>query len=53
VKVGEIIVRQRGMVYKPGDGVKMGKDHTLFSIKIGVVKFSKKLGKAVISVKEK
>lgn len=37
---GSIIVRQRGSVIRAGQNVKMGKDHTLFSVKEGVVAFS-------------
>ena len=36
---GEIIVRQRGTVFKPGDGVGIGKDDTLFAKSPGVVDF--------------
>ncbi|HMP67166.1 MAG TPA: 50S ribosomal protein L27 [Candidatus Paceibacterota bacterium] len=36
---GSIIVRQRGTRILPGKNVKMGKDHTIFSIKSGVVKY--------------
>ena len=39
VKVGEIIVRQRGTKIEAGKGVKVGKDHTLFAIADGVVSF--------------
>tara|TARA_B100000508_G_scaffold133216_1_gene122896 strand:+ start:5625 stop:5909 length:285 start_codon:yes stop_codon:yes gene_type:complete len=39
VKVGEIIVRQRGTKIEAGKGVKVGKDHTLFAIAEGVVSF--------------
>lgn len=38
--VGNIIVRQRGTKIMAGKGVKLGKDHTLFAMKDGVVKFS-------------
>lgn len=41
-KSGSIIVRQRGTVILPGKNVRVGKDHTLFSIKEGTVKFSSK-----------
>ncbi len=41
---GNIIVRQRGTKHHPGDNVGMGKDHTLFALKDGVVKFTKKRG---------
>ena len=39
---GNIIVRQRGTVHKPGENVGMGKDHTLFALVDGVVVFKKK-----------
>lgn len=41
-KPGSVIVRQRGSVIRPGTNVKMGKDHTLFSVVNGVVKFGSK-----------
>jgi ribosomal protein L27 len=43
VKAGNIIFRQRGTVWHPGEGVGMGKDHTLFALKEGIVRYSKKL----------
>lgn len=39
VKAGEIIVRQRGTHIVPGKNVKVGRDHTLFAIRPGVVTF--------------
>lgn len=39
VKSGQIIVRQRGRTFLPGENVGMGKDFTLFSRIKGVVKF--------------
>ncbi len=39
VKAGEIIVRQRGTKIEGGKGVKIGKDHTIFAVIDGVVKF--------------
>jgi len=39
---GNIIVRQRGTVHHPGLNVGIGKDHTLFALADGVVKFTKK-----------
>ncbi len=39
VKAGNIIVRQRGTKYKPGEGVGIGKDDTLFALVPGYVKF--------------
>jgi large subunit ribosomal protein L27 len=42
VKPGEIIVRQRGTRYNPGKNVRLGKDHTIFAVRNGIVSFSKK-----------
>ena len=42
VTAGNIIIRQRGTVHNAGDNVGMGKDHTLFALTDGVVKFKKK-----------
>ena len=41
-KPGAILVRQRGTRVLAGKNVGMGKDHTLFSLKEGVVKFSER-----------
>ena len=50
-KAGNIIVRQRGTVHKPGNNVGMGKDHTLFALVNGTVVFCKKAsGKSYVSV---
>ncbi|EEX10762.1 MULTISPECIES: 50S ribosomal protein L27 [Ruegeria] len=40
---GNIIVRQRGTKFWPGEGVGMGKDHTIFATVDGAVKFHKGL----------
>jgi len=42
VLAGNIIVRQRGTKFHPGENVGMGKDHTLFALAEGKVAFSKK-----------
>jgi len=42
VKTGEILVRQRGTKILAGENVGTGKDHTLFALKDGVVKFGTK-----------
>ena len=42
VKAGNIIVRQRGTVHNPGLNVGMGKDHTLYALVDGTVKFTRK-----------
>jgi len=39
VRAGNILVRQRGTRIRPGDNVGVGKDHTLFALKDGVVKY--------------
>ncbi|MDR3429379.1 MULTISPECIES: 50S ribosomal protein L27 [Silvimonas] len=39
INAGSIIVRQRGTEFHPGDNVGMGKDHTLFALVDGYVKF--------------
>ncbi len=39
VKIGDIIIRQRGSKFLPGKNVKKGRDDTLYSLKEGVVKF--------------
>ncbi len=41
-RAGNIIVRQRGTQHHPGDGVGIGKDHTLFALVDGKVVFRKK-----------
>ena len=41
-KQGNVIVRQRGSRILPGVGVLMGKDHTLFARKDGIVSYSQK-----------
>lgn len=41
VPAGSIIVRQRGTKIHPGEGVGMGKDHTLFALTDGVVRFER------------
>ncbi len=39
VRTGAILVRQRGTKFHPGNNVGLGRDHTLFSLVDGVVKF--------------
>ncbi len=50
VSGGEIIVRQRGTRFKPGDGVGIGKDHTIFATQAGIVEFKTGRKGRVISV---
>jgi large subunit ribosomal protein L27 len=40
VKSGAILVRQRGTKFKPGTQVGCGKDHTLYALSDGIVKFT-------------
>ena len=48
---GNIIVRQRGTVHNPGLNVGMGKDHTLYALIDGTVKFTRKReNKSYVSV---
>jgi large subunit ribosomal protein L27 len=39
VNGGEIIVRQRGTRFRPGGGVGLGRDHSIFATRRGVVRF--------------
>ena len=51
VIAGNIIVRQRGTKFYPGENVGMGKDHTLFALSDGRVSFREgKLGRKYASV---
>lgn len=48
---GSIIVRQRGTKFHPGTNMGMGKDHTLYALKDGIVKFEKeKRGRKKVSI---
>lgn len=47
---GNVLVRQRGMNFAAGKNVMKGRDHTLFAVAEGIVKFGQKLGKKQISV---
>ena len=50
VKAGEIIVRQRGTHFHPGDNVGRGNDDTLFALSAGTVEFGHKGGRRVVQV---
>lgn len=52
VDIGNILVRQRGTQFTAGQNVKVGRDHSLYSLTSGVVSFEKRLGKKQISVVE-
>ncbi|WOQ15802.1 50S ribosomal protein L27 [Raineyella sp. W15-4] len=51
VNAGEIILRQRGTHFHPGDGVGRGKDDTLFALVPGKVEFGTRRGRRVINIK--
>ncbi len=49
---GNIILRQRGTQWHPGEGVGMGRDHTIFAEREGVVEFrTKARGRTYVSVR--
>lgn len=50
VNAGEIIVRQRGTHFHPGDGVGRGGDDTLFALVAGQVEFGTRRGRRVVNV---
>ena len=50
VNAGGIIVRQRGTKFHAGDNVGMGKDHTLFALTDGSVKFGVRRDRKVVDV---
>ena len=50
VIAGNIIIRQRGTKFFPGENVSMGRDHTIFAVKDGVVKFRETKGRTYVSV---
>ena len=50
VVAGNIIVRQRGTKFHPGENVGMGKDHTLFALVDGSVKFGVRRDRNVVDV---
>lgn len=50
VNAGEILVRQRGTHFHPGNNVGIGKDDTLFALEAGVVEFGTHRGRRVVNV---
>lgn len=50
VKAGNIIIRQRGTRVYPGKGVGMGRDHTIFAVKDGLVNFLSRQGRSLVEV---
>ena len=52
VKTGMIIVRQRGTKFRPGPGVGLGRDDTIFAMREGVVEFRRSGERRFVSVSE-
>ena len=51
VSAGEILVRQRGTRFHPGDGVGLGKDDTLFALQPGAVEFATRRGRKTVNIR--
>ena len=50
VKAGEILIRQRGTSFHPGENVGRGGDDTLFALAAGAVEFGAKGGRKVVNI---
>jgi large subunit ribosomal protein L27 len=50
VNAGEILLRQRGTHFHPGENVGIGKDDTLFALSAGAVQFGTHRGRKVINI---
>lgn len=50
VKPGMILVRQRGSKFHPAEGVRMGRDHTLYAVRDGIVVFKNRSSKRLVAV---
>jgi large subunit ribosomal protein L27 len=50
VRAGNILVRQVGTVFHPGDNVGMGRDFTLFALIDGTVRYAKNRGRQIVSI---
>ncbi len=50
VKIGEILVRQRGTRLLPGENVGVGRDHTLFALAAGTVVYERARGRKRVRV---
>lgn len=50
VKGGSILIRQRGLTYKVGENVGIGRDYTLYALKLGVVQYKKIKKQTIVSV---
>lgn len=52
VKAGEILIRQRGTSFHPGENVGRGGDDTLFALKSGAVEFGTKRNRRIVNIVE-
>lgn len=50
VEPGNIIIRQKGTKFHPGNGTSMGKDYTIFAVASGLVSFKTLRGKQYVEV---
>lgn len=50
VKAGEIIVRQHGTTFHPGENVGIGRDNTLFALSAGAVKFYQRNNRKFVGI---
>lgn len=50
VDSGNILIRQKGSVFHAGEGVREGRDYTLFSIKTGILRFFRRRGRDFVTV---
>ncbi|MCJ7827717.1 bL27 family ribosomal protein [Patescibacteria group bacterium] len=48
---GNVLIRQRGTKFHPGDGVMMGRDFTLHAARDGVVHFIKRQGRQIVEIR--
>ena len=49
-KAGSIIIRQRGLTFKPGKDVNVDKDYTLYALKDGIVQFESDKSRKYVSI---
>ena len=47
---GNIIIRQKGTKYHPGEGVKLGRDFTIYAIQSGIVNFKRHFDRTFVNV---
>lgn len=47
---GSIIIRQKGTKVHPGTGVRLGRDYTIYAVVSGLVTFTQRAGRKVVSV---